>query len=335
MIARVTFPPGPSLSLVFGFHEENLRELEDTFNVRVTARGNQAIIRGARRQVESAVRFLEVARSESQKSAARPGRPHGISRGGDRTPRPPAGFSPVPALPHPPVRRVIPRGPRQEAYVEAIRAYDVVFGVGPAGTGKTYLAVSSAIAALAERRVERIILTRPVVEAGEKLGFLPGDIREKVDPYMRPLHDALKDMMDHAAVHRMVEQEVIEIAPLAFMRGRTLNNAFVILDEAQNTSIEQMKMFLTRLGTGSKAVVTGDTTQIDLPKTTASGLVHAVNILKDMKGTEIIRFLPDDVVRHELVQRILSRYEADTRRRGSASRSAGETSSSQGGDGAS
>lgn len=313
MIARVTFPPGPSLSLVFGFHEENLRELEETFGVRVTARGNQAIIRGARRQVESAVRFLEMARNENQQPSQRPGRAQGHSRGGGKSMKSPPAYPP----PHPvspaSINRIIPRGPRQEAYVEAIRAFDVVFGVGPAGTGKTYLAVSSAIAALAERRVERIILTRPVVEAGERLGFLPGDIREKVDPYMRPLHDALKDMLDHATVHRMVEQEVIEIAPLAFMRGRTLNKAFVILDEAQNTSIEQMKMFLTRLGNGSKAVITGDTTQIDLPKSTASGLVHAVALLKGMKGTDIIRFLPADVVRHELVQRILSRYEEENR----------------------
>ena len=316
MIARVTFPPGPSLSLVFGFHEENLRELEETFNVRVTARGNQAIIRGARRQVESAVRFLEMARNENQNipSQPRPGRPHSPSRSGGKHPRFPGEYQPAPAAPSTPIARIIPRGPRQEAYVEAIRAYDVVFGVGPAGTGKTYLAVSCAVAALAERRVERIILTRPVVEAGERLGFLPGDIREKVDPYMRPLHDALKDMLDHAAVHRMVEQEVIEIAPLAFMRGRTLNKAFVILDEAQNTSIEQMKMFLTRLGNASKAVITGDTTQVDLPKTTPSGLIHAINLLKGMKGTDIIRFLPADVVRHELVQRILSRYEAENRK---------------------
>ena len=311
VIARVTFPPGPSLSLVFGFHEENLRELEETFNVRVTARGNQAIIRGARRQVESAVRFLEMARNENQKIQPRPSRPHGPLRAAGKPPRFPGAYQPSPAAPATPIARIVPRGPRQEAYIEAIRAYDVVFGVGPAGTGKTYLAVSCAVAALAERRVERIILTRPVVEAGERLGFLPGDIREKVDPYMRPLHDALKDMLDHAAVHRMVEQEVIEIAPLAFMRGRTLNKAFVILDEAQNTSVEQMKMFLTRLGNASKAVITGDTTQVDLPKTTPSGLIHAVNLLKGMKGTDIIRFLPADVVRHELVQRILSRYEAE------------------------
>ena len=310
MIARVTFPPGPSLSLVFGFHEENLRELEETFNVRVTARGNQAIIRGARRQVESAVRFLEMARNENQPPAPRMGRQQVPPRGGRNT-RPPGPVLAAPTARPTSITRIFPRGPRQEAYIAAIQAYDVVFGVGPAGTGKTYLAVSCAVAALAERRVERIILTRPVVEAGERLGFLPGDIREKVDPYMRPLHDALNDMMDHAAVHRMVEQEVIEIAPLAFMRGRTLNKAFVILDEAQNTSIEQMKMFLTRLGNASKAVVTGDTTQVDLPKSTRSGLIHAITLLKGMKGTDIIRFLPADVVRHELVQRILSRYEAE------------------------
>jgi phosphate starvation-inducible PhoH-like protein len=211
-------------------------------------------------------------------------------------------------------RQVMPKSVNQRKYLDAIDQYDIVFGIGPAGTGKTYLAMAQAVAFLIAKRVSRIILARPAVEAGEKLGFLPGDLQEKVNPYLRPLYDALYDMMDIERADRLLERGTIEVAPIAFMRGRTLNDAFVILDEAQNTSIEQMKMFLTRLGTGSQAVVTGDITQIDLPKNTTSGLVHALSILRDVEGTAVVRFLPADVVRHELVQRILERYEEATRR---------------------
>jgi phosphate starvation-inducible PhoH-like protein len=203
------------------------------------------------------------------------------------------------------------RSANQRAYLKGIRTHDLAFGIGPAGTGKTYLAVASAIDALENGEVRRIILVRPAVEAGERLGFLPGDMSQKVDPYLRPMYDALFDMLGPEQVARLIERNVIEVAPLAFMRGRSLNESFVILDEAQNTSIAQMKMFLTRIGFGSRAVVTGDVTQIDLPAGSQSGLVHAVRILSGVKGISFTWFSPGDVVRHELVQRIVEAYEAD------------------------
>ena len=206
-------------------------------------------------------------------------------------------------------KKIVPRSFNQKKYVDAIRGNDIVFGIGPAGTGKTYLAMAMAVSSLLQRRVNRIILTRPAVEAGEKLGFLPGDLAEKVNPYLRPLYDALYDMLPYDRVDELLERDVIEIAPLAFMRGRTLNDAFIILDEAQNATREQMKMFLTRLGVDSKAVVTGDITQIDLPKKTESGLVEALNILKDIEGIEFVFFDKKDVVRHNLVQKIIEAYD--------------------------
>ncbi|HJT23602.1 MAG TPA: PhoH family protein, partial [bacterium] len=200
------------------------------------------------------------------------------------------------------------RSANQQKYVEAIRNNDIVFGIGPAGTGKTYLAMAMAVHALRESEVERLILTRPAVEAGEKLGFLPGDLQEKVDPYLRPLYDALYDMVEYEKLQRLFQQRVVEVAPLAYMRGRTLSNSFIILDEAQNTSPEQMKMFLTRMGTGSKIVVTGDVTQIDLPLGKTSGLIEVQNILLKVRGVEFVTFSPKDVVRHRLVQNILEAY---------------------------
>lgn len=208
-----------------------------------------------------------------------------------------------------PKKTICPRTATQRRYLEAIRASDMVFGVGPAGTGKTYLAVAMAVADLLARRVKRLILTRPAVEAGEKLGFLPGDLTEKVNPYLRPLYDALHDMLDFQRVNEMLAEGVIEIAPLAFMRGRTLNDAFIILDEAQNTTPEQMKMFLTRLGFGSKAVVTGDVTQIDLPRGAPSGLNEARSILAGVPGLDFVFFSEEDVIRHPLVGRIVQAYE--------------------------
>ena len=213
-------------------------------------------------------------------------------------------------------RAITPRNQSQKSYIDAIRNYDIVFGIGPAGTGKTYLAMAMAVSALAKGTVSRIILTRPAVEAGESLGFLPGDLTEKVDPYLRPLYDALHDMMRFEKVAALMQNGVIEVAPLAFMRGRTLNEAFVILDEAQNSTTEQMKMFLTRIGFNSKAVVTGDITQIDLPAGKTSGLVEAKDILEPIPGIQFIHFTRQDVVRHRLVQDIINAYEMlEARRR--------------------
>jgi phosphate starvation-inducible PhoH-like protein len=212
-------------------------------------------------------------------------------------------------------RVITPKGLGQKQYIDAIRGNDIVFGIGPAGTGKTYLAMAMAVAALTERKVKRIVLCRPAVEAGEKLGFLPGDIAEKVNPYLRPLYDALNDMMDFEKAQNMLERGAIEVAPLAFMRGRTLNDSFVILDEAQNTTTEQMKMFLTRLGFGSKAVVTGDVTQIDLPTGRVSGLSDAAQVLRDVEGIAFCAFTEVDVVRHPLVQQVILAYDAYEARR--------------------
>jgi len=211
-------------------------------------------------------------------------------------------------------RRITPKSLAQKRYIEAMRTHDIVFGVGPAGTGKTYLAMAMAVAALMKHEFIRIVLTRPAVEAGEKLGFLPGDLYEKVNPYLRPLYDALHDMMDFDKATRMVQRGIIEVAPLAFMRGRTLNDSFVILDEAQNTTPEQMLMFLTRLGFGSKAVITGDVTQIDLPNGSTSGLVEARHLLAEIEGIALIHFTERDVVRHPLVQDIIRAYEAHRQR---------------------
>ncbi|BBO67556.1 phosphate starvation protein PhoH [Desulfosarcina alkanivorans] len=215
-------------------------------------------------------------------------------------------------------RAITPRNQSQKAYIEAIRNYDIVFGIGPAGTGKTYLAMAMAVSALTKGTVNRIILTRPAVEAGESLGFLPGDLTDKVDPYLRPLYDALHDMMRFEKVGALMQNGVIEVAPLAFMRGRTLNDAFIILDEAQNTTTEQMKMFLTRIGFNSKAVVTGDITQIDLPTGKSSGLVEAKDILTPITAIQFIHFTRQDVVRHRLVQDIINAYEMLEASRGNA-----------------
>ncbi len=219
------------------------------------------------------------------------------------------------------------RGPNQQRYLHAIATNDVNFGIGPAGTGKTYLAVASAVEALEKNRVQRLILTRPAVEAGERLGFLPGDLSQKIDPYLRPLFDALYEMLGFERVAKLIERSVIEIAPLAFMRGRTLNDALVILDEAQNTTAEQMKMFLTRIGFGSIAVVTGDVTQIDLPKSQISGLRQAIEILRAVEGVSFTFFTSKDVVRHPLVRKIVTAYE-DHERAGARAQAAGETSPS-------
>jgi phosphate starvation-inducible PhoH-like protein len=309
VLTKILFEPGPGLALLFGYHEENLRQLESSIGVRITAKGNEVTVKGPRAAVEAASRLLRQMRD--RKGALSHAEVNGFTNGREE-PRHDGGVAG-----HEPVRTprltIVPRGPRQEEYVRSIRTTDVTFGVGPAGTGKTYLAVGCALAAFSAGAVSRIILVRPVVEAGERLGFLPGDVREKVNPYMRPLYDALQDMIELGVLRRLMEEEVIEIAPLAYMRGRTLNKAFIILDEAQNTTVEQMKMFLTRMGVGSRAVITGDITQIDLPRETASGLVHAARLLGSIEGISIVYFLPGDVVRHELVRRILVAYEERSR----------------------
>ncbi len=217
-------------------------------------------------------------------------------------------------------RMITPKNMAQKLYVDAIRKNDIIFGIGPAGTGKTYLAMAMAVSALLKDLVARIVLARPAVEAGERLGFLPGDLAEKVNPYLRPLYDALYDMIPFEKVSRLLERGIIEVAPLAFMRGRTLNDAFIILDEAQNTTSEQMKMFLTRMGYGSKVVVTGDVTQIDLPEKQTSGLMEAVDLFQDIKGIAFVRFSRKDVVRHSLVSRIIEAYEQKNRHGGPVQR---------------
>jgi len=301
----------PNIETLFGTRDENLRLLEDGLNVAINLRADSIEIVGEERDVDRAeqvfadyqhlqragfsfvngdlgdmIRVLTTDASASLRGLAEAGKQRSFGK-----------------------RSVQPKSINQRRYLEAIEKYDMVFGVGPAGTGKTYLAVAMAISALVAKRVNRIVLARPAVEAGERLGFLPGTLQEKVDPYLRPLYDALYDMLDPDKVDRYLEKNIIEIAPIAFMRGRTLNDAFVILDEAQNTTSEQMKMFVTRLGFNSKAVITGDITQIDLPNANRSGLIEAVEVLRNVEGIRFCHFDEGDVVRHHLVQRIIRAYE--------------------------
>ena len=303
-----------AVALALGGHQaENLRLLERRLGVRLGQRGTELHLSGPPEAVAFAARLLE-----QLERAVRAGRPlyredveqaiKVLGRGGDVEDLADLYAEPVLTRGG---RRVVPKSLTQKRYVEAIREHDIVFGIGPAGTGKTYLAMAMAVAALQERKVQRIILARPAVEAGEKLGFLPGDLAEKVNPYLRPLYDALHDMMDAARALQLVEQGTVEVAPLAFMRGRTLNDAFVILDEAQNTTVEQMKMFLTRLGFHSKAVITGDVTQVDLPSGRLSGLSHAQGLLADVPGIAFVTFSEVDVVRHPLVQEVIRAYARD------------------------
>jgi phosphate starvation-inducible protein PhoH and related proteins len=301
----------PNIETLFGTRDENVRLLEDGLNIRIDLRSNAVELEGAPRDVaraeqvfsdyeslqrsgytfnngdlNSMLRVLTADSTATLRGLVEAGRQRSLGR-----------------------RSVQPKSVNQRRYVEAIEKHDMVFGVGPAGTGKTYLAVAMAIAALLAKRVNRIILARPAVEAGERLGFLPGTLQDKIDPYLRPLYDALYDMLDPERVDRYLEKNVIEIAPIAFMRGRTLNDSFVILDEAQNTTSEQMKMFVTRLGFNSKAVITGDITQIDLPNARRSGLLEAIDVLQNVEGLCFVRFDEADVVRHHLVQRIIRAYD--------------------------
>jgi phosphate starvation-inducible protein PhoH and related proteins len=303
--------PDEGIETLFGPFDENLRSLESALGVTLKTSGHDLVIEGEQDAVGRAERVFEQLA--------------GLLREGYRFARGDVKTAAQLLLQNPDVelqeyflkgsarpagrRQVTPKSITQRRYLEAIDRHDIVFGVGPAGTGKTYLAMAQAVAYLLSKRVTRIILARPAVEAGEKLGFLPGDLQEKVNPYLRPLYDALYDMLDAERVERLLERGVIEVAPIAFMRGRTLNDAFVILDEAQNTTSEQMKMFLTRLGFGTKAVVTGDITQIDLPPGRVSGLVEALKVVGDVEGISVVYFDERDVVRHVLVQRIVKAYE--------------------------
>ena len=309
--------PQEGIETLYGAHDANLKHIEDLLDVEIRTHGDELIVegnKGSEQRVEQIFEQLALLRDAGYdlvdgdvKIAAQlvVDNPGVDLREYFMKEAPGAGGARQVTR-----RRVNPKSANQRKYLDTIEQHDIVFGVGPAGTGKTYLAMAQAVSYLLTKKVSRIILARPAVEAGEKLGFLPGDLAEKVNPYLRPLYDALYDMMETEKATRLVERGTIEVAPIAFMRGRTLNDAFVILDEAQNTTSEQMKMFLTRLGFGSKAVVTGDITQIDLPNPRASGLIEAVKIVKNIEGIGIVYFDEKDVVRHRLVQQIVKAYDA-------------------------
>jgi phosphate starvation-inducible PhoH-like protein len=297
---------------LLGQNDANVRHIERVLPVRITLRdgtitvsGDDAAVTAAAGALQQLVRLAERGKVVEEADVATALGPAGRNGGGERLAEAYAG-APGYSFDR---RAVRPRSPTQAEYMKALEEFDVVFGIGPAGTGKTYLAVAAAVNALRRKSVDRIVLVRPAVEAGESLGFLPGDMQEKVDPYLRPMYDALSDMMSYDKVRRYIELAVIEIAPLAFMRGRTLHNSFVILDEAQNTTVRQMKMFLTRLGVNSKAVVTGDVTQIDLKSPESSGLVRIQTILEGVPGMKFVYFHPEDVVRHRLVRDILQAFD--------------------------
>jgi phosphate starvation-inducible PhoH-like protein len=304
--------PEEGIETLFGSYDENLKHLESRFNVSIRTQGHELLVEGSPpdlERVDRVVNQLSALMKDGYKLS------HGdVKTASDLM----AQDDSINLRDHflkgsltaAGKRRVAPKTVNQRRYLDAIEQHDIVFGIGPAGTGKTYLAMAQAVAFLVAKKVSRIILARPAVEAGEKLGFLPGDLQEKVNPYLRPLYDALYDMLDAERVARYIERGTIEIAPIAFMRGRTLNDSFVILDEAQNTTSEQMKMFLTRLGFGAKAVITGDITQIDLPAGRTSGLVEAMKVVSHIDGVSFTYFDDRDVVRHKLVQQIVKAYEA-------------------------
>ena len=292
--------------------EQNLRHVEERLGVEVRRRGHKLQVLGPPGIVDSAQAVLSRMFELSATEAMSPERVHlCVQELGFPAPGEPARMS-GDVVVHTQRGGIRGRGANQCQYLDNIRCNDLTFGIGPAGTGKTYLAVASAVEALQAGDVRRIVLVRPAVEAGERLGFLPGDLAQKVDPYLRPMYDALYEMLGFDRVARNVDRQVIEVAPLAFMRGRSLNDSFIILDEAQNTTVEQMKMFLTRLGFGSKAVVTGDITQVDLPRQQRSGLRHAIEVLRGVEGVAFTFFNARDVVRHPLVQRIVQAYERET-----------------------
>jgi phosphate starvation-inducible PhoH-like protein len=304
----------PRLANFAGPMEQNLRHVEERLGVEVRRRGHDLQVLGPVDAVNNASAVLQRMFELSATEALSPDRVHLCVQeyGFPRPAMPAAAGTEREVVVQTQRGGIRGRGPNQRQYLDQVRVSDLTFGIGPAGTGKTYLAVASAVEALHSGSVRRIVLVRPAVEAGERLGFLPGDLAQKVDPYLRPMYDALYEMMGFDRVARNIERQVIEVAPLAFMRGRSLNDSFIILDEAQNTSVEQMKMFLTRLGFGSKAVVTGDITQVDLPRQQRSGLRHAIEVLRGVDGVAFTFFNALDVVRHPLVQRIVQAYERNT-----------------------
>jgi phosphate starvation-inducible PhoH-like protein len=300
----------PRLANLCGQFDEHLRLLERRLGVEINNRGAHFQVIGAPRSVQAGIELLKALYEAAGEEALTPQRVHLFLQESGVDERLEAGAAPEEVALRLKRGVVRGRGPSQVRYLRQIQTQDLVFGIGPAGTGKTYLAVASAVEALERDEVRRLVLVRPAVEAGERLGFLPGDLAQKIDPYLRPMYDALYEMLGFEKVAKLLERNVIEVAPLAYMRGRTLNDSFIILDEAQNTTIEQMKMFLTRIGFGSTAVVTGDVTQIDLPRNQRSGLRHVIEVLKDVEGVSFTFFSARDVVRHPLVQRIVRAYEA-------------------------
>jgi phosphate starvation-inducible protein PhoH and related proteins len=307
---RVALPETAAETL-FGNRDENLRFLEDNLKVRIKNDGHNLVVEGDGEGEDVVVQLFDQLGSMIKDGyAAAPGDVRVAVQLLSQDPSARLRDFLMKAAIRGAKKVVVPRSLNQRAYLEELEKNDMVFGIGPAGTGKTYLAVAQAVASLLAKSVARIVLARPAVEAGEKLGFLPGDLQDKVDPYLRPLYDALYDLLDYDRVSRLLERNAIEVAPIAFMRGRTLNDAFVIIDEAQNTTTEQMKMVLTRIGFGSKVVITGDITQIDLPTGRTSGLVEAIAVLSGVKGISFVYFDEKDVVRHKLVQAVIKAYDA-------------------------
>jgi phosphate starvation-inducible PhoH-like protein len=308
----VLVPDDPQrLANLVGQFDEHLRQIEDLLALQIKRRGNRLAITGPEPAARAGAKVIEDLYKATEQEALDPQRVHMAVIAQTSF----DGSVPLDDLIiHARRRNIRARGPNQVAYARAMRESDLTFGIGPAGTGKTFLAVAAAVEALSEDLVRRLVLVRPAVEAGERLGFLPGDMSQKVDPYLRPMYDALYEMLGFDRVGKLIERHVIEIAPLAFMRGRTLNDSFVILDEAQNTTIEQMKMFLTRIGFGSRAVVTGDITQTDLPRGRESGLKHVIRVLEGVDGVAFVHFGPKDVVRHPLVQKIVAAYAREDER---------------------